>query len=567
MNKFLSSTLAIFSIASLTACSNGVRFQGADPDLTPKSASGTLSPNNPGNNGGSGQVVQPAVNGGSGQIFQPGTNLDNPPPPQPGTPSGPNGGGGGQTPPPPATGQPNPNGGNGQIVQPGQPTQPGAPGGNGGNGEITQPGANPGGGSPQTPGAPVPPTIPTIPPVPPVVTIPIIPGAPNVPPNFPPGGGHVPVPPPGGTVVSFPFPVTPGSPNLPPNPNPNHSPNPNPGGTTPNNPGPGCNDNNPPPTQPHPKLHFRFMCPVFHNAHSSATLNDIKGDVKFLITKMDGTTILCEIDNVRQELEKSRTIDISSCPTGLYTPGQDKIFIVPDGLTSNFESENVIFTGQTWTYFYGENGYLNGEGITVPYPISYTEPSAADSVNCDGADPLALELSPHKAPELTSPENGVWFDLLGAGGILPHDLVKTAWFARTDHNVYFLALPDENGNVKGIDQLFGGNSTKGPNGEFTSDGFAALAKYDSNGDQKITAADPIFSKLRLWHDANSDGVAQDGELYTLQEKGVVAIHLNYNKLYLTIDQYGNKINYKAEVEMSNHARGSVYDLWLQYLIK
>ena len=59
---------------------------------------------------------------------------------------------------------------------------------------------------------------------------------------------------------------------------------------------------------------------------------------------------------------------------------------------------------------------------------------------------------------------------------------KMSW-TRTDQNRYrFLVLPDHQGRVLGIDQLFGDN-TFGPNPHkpFAKDGFHALMKYDRGG--------------------------------------------------------------------------------------
>ncbi len=68
------------------------------------------------------------------------------------------------------------------------------------------------------------------------------------------------------------------------------------------------------------------------------------------------------------------------------------------------------------------------------------------------------------------------------------------------------------------------------NGTRAKNGFEALAQYDTNGDGVIDAKDDVFDKLKLWVDADGDGVSVTGELKTLKEMGIKAIHLNYNNL-------------------------------------
>ena len=77
----------------------------------------------------------------------------------------------------------------------------------------------------------------------------------------------------------------------------------------------------------------------------------------------------------------------------------------------------------------------------------------------------------------------------------------------------FLAL-DQNGDgmINDGNELFGTKS---------GDGFADLAKYDSDGNGWIDEADPVFEKLKIWV-TDADGTQK---LYRLKEKGVGAICL------------------------------------------
>ena len=89
---------------------------------------------------------------------------------------------------------------------------------------------------------------------------------------------------------------------------------------------------------------------------------------------------------------------------------------------------------------------------------------------------------------------------------------------------------DKNGDGKINDgsEIFG-DVTRLKNGELARNGFEALREYDSNHDGLITAEDADFSRLMVWRDANGNGISEAGELVSLSEVGVVAIHLNYQR--------------------------------------
>lgn len=77
-----------------------------------------------------------------------------------------------------------------------------------------------------------------------------------------------------------------------------------------------------------------------------------------------------------------------------------------------------------------------------------------------------------------------------------------------------------NGTIDDNSELFGNDATH-------ATGFETLAAYDSNHDNKITSADAQFANLRVWIDANGDGVSQASELHTLSELRITSISLLY----------------------------------------
>lgn len=135
-------------------------------------------------------------------------------------------------------------------------------------------------------------------------------------------------------------------------------------------------------------------------------------------------------------------------------------------------------------------------------------------------DPLAIDLGA-LGIELTTLENGVNFDLDKNGFA-----EKTAWIGLEDG---FLCL-DRNGNSKIDDcgELFG-DQVELSNGAISVSGFEASADFDEDGDGVIDHNDTVWNDLRVWIDANHNGISDSGELKTLNELGVVNISLDVTK--------------------------------------
>jgi hypothetical protein len=202
------------------------------------------------------------------------------------------------------------------------------------------------------------------------------------------------------------------------------------------------------------------------------------------------------------------------------------------------------------------------EAISNLY-ILYDVNNGTDSACAKSASPLVIDVSSDNAPDadlmLSSPIDGILFDILGANSFPVPDAKKQISWIKNPSEYMFLALPNSSGQIVGIDQLFG-NNTLGPDGKFAANGFAALAKYDLNGDGMIDSNDAIFSQLRLWSDVNKDGVAQASELASLQSYGITSINLNYNPRFKEQDQYGNQFRYSSSVVQKGNAR-MIFDIW------
>jgi hypothetical protein len=184
----------------------------------------------------------------------------------------------------------------------------------------------------------------------------------------------------------------------------------------------------------------------------------------------------------------------------------------------------------------------SGGGGPPPNPCLDSSVSTLETGPAPVCSPIILDLS-GKGFDLTSAQGGVMFDISGTG-----NPVQIAWTASGAANA-FLALPGIDGLVHDGKELFG-NFTPQPPSDHPN-GFAALAVYDlpangGNGDGVIDSRDAIFASLRLWIDANHDGICQPDELHTLPSMGVNSISLKYG-LSRKEDQFGNVFRYRARV--------------------
>lgn len=150
--------------------------------------------------------------------------------------------------------------------------------------------------------------------------------------------------------------------------------------------------------------------------------------------------------------------------------------------------------------------------------------------------PLVLDLDGNGI-YTTGVDKGVDFDLDGDG-----ISEKCGWLNPWQNDAFLWLDLNHNGQVDSGRELFG-NATLMPDGTAAKNGFEALAQYDrredgGNEDGIISAEDLIWNFLRLWVDRNHDGMVSSGEVFTLEEKQVLAIRLSYRK-ELQVDGNGN----------------------------
>jgi len=213
---------------------------------------------------------------------------------------------------------------------------------------------------------------------------------------------------------------------------------------------------------------------------------------------------------------------------------------------------------------YREDGVCNATGTIVLFRKCYLGTCTCNCPEPDGGCPEDFHWSSttckciRNSPiiidvngdgfALTDAAHGVDFDFSGDG------YQRLAWTAQGSDDA-FLTLP-HNGKVASGFELFG-NLTSQPETP-NPNGFLALAEYDKpgqggNGDGSIDANDQVFSLLRLWQDANHNGISEEGELHTLPELDVESISLDYKKSKKT-DAHGNQFSFRAKVDGGRHSR-------------
>ena len=183
----------------------------------------------------------------------------------------------------------------------------------------------------------------------------------------------------------------------------------------------------------------------------------------------------------------------------------------------------------------------DGGGGLVDGPAQQYE-NGREQQNRQLLDPIVIDLDGDGIELL--PQSNVRFDMDGDG-------LKelTGWVAADDG---LLAIDDnKNGRIDSISELIG---------DLSQSGFAELAKLDSNKDQIINSSDLSYASLKVWKDANSNGITDAGELKSLAATGVRAIDLRYTTVNFTAE--GNRIHESSTFEWSDGRTGTIVDAWL-----
>jgi len=190
--------------------------------------------------------------------------------------------------------------------------------------------------------------------------------------------------------------------------------------------------------------------------------------------------------------------------------------------------------------------------ITESYPGFQTDQTAWTSSTNTSATPLVLDLDGDGVRTL-SIDRGVKFDLDADGKV-----DRVGWVGAGDG---LLARDlDGDGQIDDGSELFG-EATVLEGGVRAKDGFEALAALDTNRDGKLDVQDEAFASLRVWSDADADGVTDAGELRSLADLGITSIATQAKAV--TVFDEGNLIGLTANYTRSDGTEGEVADVWFR----
>ncbi len=160
---------------------------------------------------------------------------------------------------------------------------------------------------------------------------------------------------------------------------------------------------------------------------------------------------------------------------------------------------------------------------------------------------------------LTSPAEGVDFDINGDGV-----KERMAWTSAEEPDAFLVLDRNFNGVIENGLELFGNFTAQPASAE--RNGFLALAMLETprlggNGDGVVDASDSVFEQLKLWVDANHNGIAEAEELSSLSSRGVVSIDLNY-RTSRSRDRFGNEFRFFTFVQLADGRQVKAVDVFL-----
>ena len=259
---------------------------------------------------------------------------------------------------------------------------------------------------------------------------------------------------------------------------------------------------------------------------------------------------------------------------------RDALLYFIDPFDENWKGRDQEWLEEFKNFWQDPNRWENAKD-TLPYLVEQFNHTLQNAINSIGQflgsifnfliyDPLALDLngdgkiginpvsitaSDKKSGSNNNESGGAYFDHNGDG--VSH---KSSWISKEDGILAY----DRNGNGKIDDggELFGNFTQikdKDGNQRLAKDGYEALKEFDSNNDGLIDNKDDKFKDLKIWQDANSNGISDEGELKSLDELGIASLSLNHNEVNEDLGG-GNTLSLKGNYIKKDGTAHSMGDL-------
>jgi len=173
-------------------------------------------------------------------------------------------------------------------------------------------------------------------------------------------------------------------------------------------------------------------------------------------------------------------------------------------------------------------------------------------LNAGWSSPIVLDLD-GTGLHTVGAANGVKFDMSATGS---HQNV--GWVSG---NTGFLVRDvNHDGVINNGSEMFGTATTLATGGK-ADNGYDALKSFDTNHDGVINSQDAVYNELKVWIDANHDGVSQGDEMQTLQSLGVTQLSLNAT--HTAVNNNGNWEILGSSYTTTDGQTHQMADVWFQ----
>jgi hypothetical protein len=187
---------------------------------------------------------------------------------------------------------------------------------------------------------------------------------------------------------------------------------------------------------------------------------------------------------------------------------------------------------------------------------TYPHKPLTNSCQTSSCTPIVIDLD-GAGFHFTDLVGGVPFDLDADG-----EVERTAWTAPSTRDAFLVLDRNDNGWIDDGSELFGGAAPQPVSGD--PNGFAALRVLDQlaeggNDDGFLSPADADFGRLKLWIDADHDGISQPSEIVSLAAEGIEALNLA-PVVSERRDRYGNRSRWASQVLFQHGHRLAAVDV-------